>query len=352
MSKMFIDGTKLMYHPDVLAKWLAGDNFFPLHVEISPSSACNHRCILCCVDYLKHKPQHLDREVFLNLIRSFSKTGVKSFLLAGEGEPLMNKNLADVISLASELKVDSAINTNGVLFTPDFAEAVMDKILWIRFSLQSAESKLYAYLHGTKETDLEIVKSNIYAAVQIKKRKKLPVKIGIQQILLEENREQILPLAILSKELGVDYYTVKRHSTHPLNKYSVPEDVHVRVEDQFNQAKALEDNNFLALVRFNDFSDPCIRTYKQCLGLPFIAQVLADGGLYTCCQHFRMERFCYGNLYEASFEEIWMSERRKSVIKDVELNIDVSKCMTYCRHHNVNKYIWQLKNSPEHINFI
>ncbi|KPA19194.1 radical SAM additional 4Fe4S-binding SPASM domain-containing protein, partial [Candidatus Magnetomorum sp. HK-1] len=95
MGKIFIDGTKLMHHPDVLAKWKASEFFYPLHVEISPTSACNHRCILCCVDYLKHHPQFLSKKNLIDLVTSFAKIGVKSFLLAGEGEPLLNKHVAE-----------------------------------------------------------------------------------------------------------------------------------------------------------------------------------------------------------------------------------------------------------------
>lgn len=352
MANLFIDGTKLMYHPDVLAKWLANEEFFPVHAEVSTTSACNHRCILCCVDYLGHKAQHLPREILLDLVRSFARCGVRSFLLAGEGEPLLNQHVAEMIGLAHALGVDAAVNTNGVCMTPELAKDILDKILWIRFSLQAADPELYGRLHGTSPEDLEKVKENIAACTELKRKLQLPVRIGIQQILLPENVDQVLPLARLAKSLGVDYYTVKRHSTHPQNPYSVPENIHEFVGNQFDEAKRLETDSFKALIRYNDFADKCVRTYRQCLGLPFIVQVLADGGLYTCCQHFRMDRFCYGNLYEKSFEDIWKSDRRRQVIQDVIDNVDVSRCMTYCRHHNVNKYLWQLRHPPEHVNFI
>ncbi|KPA15699.1 radical SAM domain protein, partial [Candidatus Magnetomorum sp. HK-1] len=120
----------------------------------------------------------------------------------------------------------------------------------------------------------------------------------------------------------------------------------------FEQSKALQDENFLVLIRENDFSDTGLRTYKKCLGLSFITQVLADGGVYPCCQFFRMDNFCYGNINNLSFEKIWKSNRKNDIINYVESKINVSECMTHCRHHNINKYLWQLYNPPEHINFI
>jgi len=352
MGKMFIDGTKLMHHPEVLAKWKSQEPFFPVHVEISPTSACNHRCILCCVDYLKHKPQFLSQKVLLDLVKSFSKTGVKSFLLAGEGEPLLNKHVAEMIQHADKLDINGAVNTNGVPMTPEFSKKTLDKLYWCRFSIQAAAPKLYAYLHGTEADDLEKVKKNIAFAANFKRKHNLSIKIGIQQILLNENVDQVYEIANLSKELGVDYYTVKRHSYHPKNEYKVPQDLYKQALDLFEKSKELQSDQFLVLIRENDFSDTGYRTYKKCLGLPFITQVLADGGLYPCCQFFREEKFCFGNLNTDPFETIWESAQRKSVIDYIESNIDVSKCMTHCRHHNVNKYLWQLYNPPEHVNFI
>ena len=352
MGKMFIDGTKLMHHPEVLAKWKFQEPFFPVHVEVSPTSACNHRCILCCVDYLKHKPQFLAQNVLVDLVESFAKSGVKSFLLAGEGEPLLNKHVVEMIQHAGKHGINSAVNTNGVPMTPAFSEKTLDKLSWCRISIQAADPKLYAYLHGTAADDLQKVKNNIAFAASFKRKHNLSIKIGIQQILLNENVDQIYEIAALSKELGVDYYTVKRHSFHPKNEYKVPRDLYKQALDSFEKTKELQDDNFLVLIRENDFSDTGYRTYTKCLGLPFITQVLADGGLYPCCQFFREEKFCFGNLYTEPFEKIWESSRRKSIVDYIESNIDVSKCMTHCRHHNVNKYVWQLYNSPEHDNFI
>ena len=94
MKNLFLDGSKLLYHLPAVQKWLKGEEVFPVHVEISPSSGCNQRCILCCVDFKGHKPKNIEEKILLNLVRDFKKCGVKSFLLAGEGEPLLNKALS------------------------------------------------------------------------------------------------------------------------------------------------------------------------------------------------------------------------------------------------------------------
>ena len=91
-----MDSHKLIYHPDVVARWLAGENIYPIEIEISPSGACNHRCVFCAVDYVGYQPSFLDKETILRDIAQMSKKGLKSVICSGEGEPLLNKDMPDI----------------------------------------------------------------------------------------------------------------------------------------------------------------------------------------------------------------------------------------------------------------
>jgi GTP 3',8-cyclase len=352
MGQLYLDGSKLQYHLDRVGDWTKGKEVFPLHVEISPSSACNQRCILCCVDYKGHKPASLSKNVLLSLIEEFSGNGVKSVLLAGEGEPLLNKFLTEFIVESYGKGIDSALNSNAVLLTEDISKQILPCLTWARFTIQTPYPDKYAKIHVTDESDFYKAVENIRKAVEIKKRDNLKVTLGIQQILVNENWDDIYENAKLAKEIGVDYFTVKRFSKHPGNTYDVPEDIYKRCLEQFRRCEELSDVNFDSLVRWNQFEKQCIRNYERCIGLPFITSILADGGIYPCCQYFDDDSKCFGNLNEQSFSEIWLSERKRNIISYIEKNIDVNQCMTYCRHHSTNMFLWQYVEPPEHINFI
>lgn len=354
MGHLFLDGSKLLYHLSVVKKWLNGEEIFPVHVEISPSSGCNQRCILCCVAYKEHKPKNLEENTLIKLVQDFKKCGVKSFLLAGEGEPLLNKAIVPMLEESENLGLDAALNSNAVLLTNDVAKRILSSLLWARFTFQAAKPKLYAYIHQTAQQDFHKAVANIRNAVKIKKERNLKVTLGIQQILINENcGEEVYNVAKLSKEIGVDYFVVKRFSKHPLNTYNCPEDLYLQCVDILKKAEEkLQDENFKVIVRRRQFQEDCYRVYKRCIGLPFITQVLADGGVYPCCQFFGNKDFCYGNLHDRSFIDIWLSEKRKRIMKYIEENVDVSKCLTYCRHHSTNQFLWQFEEPPEHINFI
>ena len=352
MAQLFIDGSKLLYHLDRVEEWREEEDIFPIHVEISPSSACNQRCIICCVDFKKHRPLLLSREVLMSLVAQFSEHGVKSCLLAGEGEPLLNKHLCEFVTSAYGQGIDCALNSNGVLFTEKVAGEMLPHLTWARFTIQSPFPEKYAKIHAAKKDDFFTVVKNLKKAVSIKKQKKLQVTLGIQQVLINENWQDVYENAKLSKKIGVDYFTVKRFSKHPDNTYNVPEDLYKKCIGQFEKCERLSDGRFKSLVRWQQFERQCNRNYKHCIGLPFITQILANGGVYPCCQYFDDNSKCYGNLYEKTFSQIWLSKLRRRIIKDIEEHVDVSKCMTYCRHHSTNMFLWQFIEPPAHVNFI
>ena len=176
--------------------------------------------------------------------------------------------------------------------------------------------------------------------------------LGAQQILINENYTDVLETAKLAKNLGLDYYVVKRFSKHPKNDYDVPEDLYKKSLDLFTEAEKLSDKNFKVIVRWNNFEKDCNRTYKKCIGIPFITQILADGRVYPCSQFFKDMNYCMGDLHDSSFEDIIFGDKAHEVTKHIEKNIDVSKCMSYCRHHCTNLFLWNIYEPPGHSNFI
>lgn len=352
MAELFLDGSKLFHHLPVVEKWKKGERFFPIHAEISPTSGCNQRCNLCYVDYLGHKAGFLPEVIMNSLADEFGNLGVKSVLLAGEGEPTANKGIVSMIQRAHRNGVDMAINSNAVLLTKEMSEAIMPHLVWARFTFQASTPELYSTIHKGGRTDYERAKANVQEAVRVKKDQKLSVTLGTQQILINENYQNIYDTAKLSKELGVDYYVVKRFSKHPKNNYDVPQDLWKESEDELRRAEELTDSKFKVIVRWNNFSNDCNRIYKKCMGTPFITQILADGKIYPCSQFFKDPTYCYGDLHHQSFEEIFLGGRVDEVTKKIEHEVNVKNCISYCRHHSTNEFLWKLHEQPAHANFI
>jgi radical SAM protein with 4Fe4S-binding SPASM domain len=217
----------------------------------------------------------------------------------------------------------------------------------------STDPQHYSFIHGVPADNLAKALHNIRECVRIKRAKKLAVTIGIQQVLLNENAGDVYQEALTAKRIGVDYYVLKPFSKHPLNDYDSATDLHITYRKELEKAQKLSSKKFTSIIRWNTFSDEGAREYDTCLGIPFIAQIGADGGFYSCCPFFGDERFLFGNINKQSFGAILRSKKRREVLKRVESDVNVHRdCMAYCRHHQINKFLWQLAHEPKHVNFI
>src|SRR3990167_6458018 len=99
LDKYNIDGHKMDMHPERVAQWLGGNKreVYPIYVEISPVGHCNHRCTFCAVDYIGYKSRSLDVIKLKQALLEMGIKGVKSIMFAGEGEPLLHKNIGEII---------------------------------------------------------------------------------------------------------------------------------------------------------------------------------------------------------------------------------------------------------------
>ncbi len=354
MDDFRIDAHKLMYHPRRVADWLDGKNVYPLYVEISPCSACNHRCIFCAFDYLGHKPKFFDPAVLRKFLKDIAAQGVKSILFSGEGETLLYKELPDMAAYAKERGLDVAVTTNGVLLSPDIARRMIPSLTWLRISLNAGSPKTYALVHGTKKEDFNKVIGNIKEAVKLKHRLKSSCTIGVQFLLLNENYKEVHRLAGILQDAGVDYLAVKPYSQHPRSINRLKNGLDYRTLLFIEQKlKSYARPGFRIIFRKNTMAKIAAeRGYRKCCGLPFAAHLTTDGDLYGCSAFLGDERFAYGNVNKQSFEQIWKGKKRASVMQMMEHDWDIANCREVCRLDEINRYLWQLKNPHPHVNFI
>lgn len=347
-----MDSHKLIYHPDVVARWLNGENIYPIEIEISPSGACNHRCVFCAVDYIGYQPAFLDKDIILQNIDLMSKKGLKSVICSGEGEPLLNKNMPEIANGIKACGVDVAMSSNGALFSKEIARDCLASFTWIRFSVASMEEESYDKIQRGKTGDLERVKDNLADAVRVKADQHLQTTLGVQCLLLPDNMEQLPDMAKQLREIGVDYLTIKPYSQHlhSVNTFEIDYNEMIELEQEIRQ---YETDNFAIYFRANAMRKVHHgKCYRKCYGLPFMTHIDAKGCVWPCVAHIGTDEFCYGNIYECTFEEIWEGDRRQEVMQRLNA-LDLNRiCREACRMDEINKYLEELKNPGIHVNFI
>lgn len=354
MEDFKIDSHKLIYHIPQINQWLMGKEIFPIYLEISPSGICNHRCIFCAFDYLGYQSRFIDTESLKKFLTQAANFGIKSVMYSGEGEPLLHKDIAELILHTRKLGIDVAITSNGVFLNQDISEECLGSLSWMRISLDAATSDTYAKIHGCKPEDFDLVLKNIDTAVKLKNQHNYSCIIGAQMVLLPENVSEATQLASLLKTKGVDYLIIKPFSRHPLSTCSIKEDFdynnYLYLAGELNQ---YSNDRFKIIFRFqamNKLKDK--RAYQGCPGVSFFAYISSNGDIFPCQSFVSKVELSYGNVHQASFSEIWKSSHKAKVLDFITNDLDVSQCRKACRLDEINRYLWELKHPSAHVNFI
>lgn len=354
MSNISLDGHKLMYHPQRVADWLRDEDVCPIYIEISLVNNCNYRCFFCAFDYTGYTGGMLDGERLCTTIQEMADCGVKSIVFAGTGEPLVHPDLVKLVNHTVSCGIDVGLSTNGALLNEDTMKALVKTLSWIRISFNAGNAKSYAKIHGCAESKYEVVKTNIARLVALKRETNSKITIGVQSLILEENKDEFLSLATTMKDIGVDYFSLKPYSPHPDSLHVSTLDSTTLISDKVSkQVESLSNDSFTAVVRRQSMSSlqKSTKPYKKCLGLAFLCYLEADGLVYACNTFVGDTSCTYGNINEMSFSEIWNSEKRKQVMQRLSC-MSQKQCRQACRLDQINQYLWAIKNPSGHVNFI
>jgi radical SAM protein with 4Fe4S-binding SPASM domain len=360
MDKYKIDSQKISYFPARIGRWQEDQDdweklkkIYPIYMEVSPSGGCNHRCIFCALDFLDYEPRFLNIDGYFDFLETASQKEIKSIMFSGEGEPLLHPQISEMVIQTKQKGIDTAFTTNGSLMTPEFLDTSLEYINWIKISLDAATPETHAVVHGTKAEDYHRIIENITYAVKLKEKHNYACSIGVQILLLPENRHEVLTLAKDVKDLGVEYFVVKPYSQGLYSKNKLTIDYN-KLDFLESEIARLSNDNFSAVFRTNAFSTAVANKhiYKQCHAVPFFwAYMMSNGDIYSCSAFLGNDDFLLGNINKERFDQIWESEKRK---KNWELlkRMSIEMCRENCRMDKVNVYLEELLNPPLNRSFI
>ncbi|MFH2012808.1 MAG: radical SAM protein [Pseudomonadota bacterium] len=357
MDKYFIDGHKLYWHLDRVLQWQMGRMIPPVYIEVSPVSFCNHRCIFCGIDFARKGKYLLETDILCRRLKEMGTIGVKSIMLAGEGEPMLHNGLPTIIKTAKESEIDVSITTNGSVGNYEMWQEILPLLAWIRFSVDAGTAGIYAKVHNVSEESFHKTIRNISEAVKVKKESNIPIAIGVQFLIMPENYSTIEDALCLFSEIGIDYFSLKPYSLHPqmINKTDVTytSEMMDHIEEIISRHK--KSTKMSIIFRKESMGKYMNRNkmFKHCHALPFWGYISSKGDFYTCSVFLGDERFKTGNIYENDMGSILLGERRQMSIKHGEKDLLIEdECRLNCRMARINEFLEFLKDKPEHINFI
>jgi len=357
MDKYLIDKHKLYWHLDTVAQWQSNRLIAPIYIEISPISRCNHRCIFCGIDFARDEGSSIRGEVLCRRIPEMAGAGVKSIMFAGEGEPLLHKNLAEFTRIARRSGIDVSVTSNGTLGNRDLWKEMLPDLTWMRFSVDAGSCAVHAKVHNVSEKTFDATLKSIEQAVEVKNEFGLNVTLGVQFLIMEENFHDIENALHLFSQMGVDYISLKPYSLHPQMKkkkeVSYDDDILHHIDLLVDSYRNRTTTNIIyrkgSLKKYINKD----KLFSRCYALPFWGYISSSGDFYTCSVFLNDERFRTGNIYEEDMSKIFYGERRRISIRYGEEELVIqNECRLNCRMARINEFLETIEQEPEHINFI
>lgn len=356
-DEYLIDGHKLLWHTDRLQQWQNGQLISPIYIEISPVSYCNHKCIFCGVDFAMEKETKLDADILCRRLKEMGESGVRSIMYAGEGEPLIHKDLPEIIRTTKESGIDAAMTTNGTLGNAGIWEKILPYLTWVKFSVDAGSADVYSDVHKVPAGSFDKTIRSIKDALLVKEDNKLQVTVGVQFLVIDENIDDLKNAMELFSGYGIDYFVIKPYSKHPqmLKKHNNPYS-----DETLEYLKGLvseyEDKSGMRIIfrekAFNRYSESEIN-YNHCHALYFWGYISASGSFYTCSVFMGDERFKAGNIYDDDMNTIMFGQKRQKAVHFGESELKIHDvCRLNCRMARVNEFLEFLKDTPRHINFV
>ncbi len=168
------------------------------YLRISVTDRCNLRCVYCMPECgIMNKPHEdlLTFEEIAEIVKVAVDLGVDKIRLTG-GEPLVRKNLANLIYLLSKIDEikDVSMTTNGILLRQYAAQLKEAGLKRLNISLDSLNHERYRYI--TRLGNLQDALEGIAEAVEVGFN---PIKINV--LLLDEvDKDEIVKFLTLTLE--------------------------------------------------------------------------------------------------------------------------------------------------------
>ena len=272
----------------------------PLFISVEPAAICQLHCPACPVGrgenqkskITNHQSPMMPLEVFRRVLAECRETAsVIQFYF--QGEPLLNKDLPQMIREACEAGLYTIVSTNSQAMTPELAEALVQSGLnRIIISMDGLTQESYgAYriggsLEKTKDALQYLRKSKI-------KNQNSKILIELQVLRLKSNEHEWRAFKQQYKLFGADRLVFKTaqlydyQNGHPLMPTNPKYSRYILGKDGKYHRRKL--------------SKGCFRVWSG-------AVITTNGDVLPCC-YDKSHAYAYGNIMEKPLRELFTNDK-------------------------------------------
>lgn len=174
----------------------------PIYLNIEPTNACNLNCRVCSNDGSRNRGV-MDMDLFRDIVDQAEGSGVHKVALFLGGEPLLHKELPQMVEDVGARGMESRIRTNATLLTPEKSAALLDAgldFLGISFDGDNKED----YESMRVGANYEEVLENVFKFLELKKKRGRDKPfVSLQMIKLVDNPQQEVDPGFIAQFKGL-----------------------------------------------------------------------------------------------------------------------------------------------------
>ena len=168
---------------------------FPTYIMFDITNVCNSKCIHCphSITYNRRRTRdgYLDTKIFRKAIDECAERRIQFIRITADGEPLLHRNLVNMVSYASKKKAGPVgLTTNGSLMTEDIAEKLLDANLFlVDFYLDAVKKETYSQIR--RGLSFEKVTRSIHSFISLREKRKSSLKVMVSFVKQQKNLSEL-----------------------------------------------------------------------------------------------------------------------------------------------------------------
>lgn len=265
----------------------------PFTMSIEPTTACNLRCPECPsgLRSFTRPTGNLKKDFFTQVIDDVH-SHLFYLIFYFQGEPYINPDFLEMVSLAARKKIYTITSTNGHFLNDENAKRTvtsgLDRLI---ISIDGTTQEVYEQYR--KEGKLENVLNGARNIVKWKKKlKSRTPHVIFQFLVVKPNEHQIEEVYTLAKEIGVDEVKLKSAQVYDYKHGNplIPDNA------KYSRYKKIADGSYTLKY---EIKDECWKMWHSSL-------ITWDGRVVPCCFDKDAEHVL-GDLKQSSFAQVWKS---------------------------------------------
>ena len=292
------------------------EKYVPLVVSWNVTLRCNLKCSHCYINAAERKlPDELSTDAAKMLIHQIAEVSRPLLILSG-GEPLLRKDIFELIRYGAERGLKMAMGSNGMLIDDRIARKLKEAgINTVSISLDSSIPERHDEFRGVKGSwkraigAIEALKAN-------------DILLQVNTTVTQQNYDEIDDIMSLAEKLGVENFHLfclvptgrgaKIHDISPVTYENVIKNTFAKSTKHKLNVKPSCAPQFMRIAK--EMGGNMKQWIRGCIAGLYYCRIYPTGEV-TPCPYLPIK---LGNIRERSFRDIWFNSKVLKHLRDFD----------------------------------